>query len=64
MKSTAEVKARIIEIENKLMKITTLMEIEMNKNSSMRNIGFLNFLFKEKAIYQFALSELNNIIES
>lgn len=63
MKDQSQIERRITELQQKLEKVSFELDKEMNRHYKTRNQRLLDFLYKENAVYQFALSELKEIIE-
>lgn len=63
MKSRLEVQGRVFELREKLFFLRDLINEERKKELAKRSTSLLLFLNKEREVFRFALSELENILE-
>jgi hypothetical protein len=63
MDVTAKVESAIKEYEAQLLLLNTALEQEMQKHYKTRKTLLLDFLYKEKVRYQFALSEFKKVLD-
>lgn len=63
MDVTAKVEAAIRDFEAQLLLVETALEQEMQKHYKLRKTLLLDFLYKEKVRYQFALSEFKKVLD-
>jgi hypothetical protein len=64
MKSQPEIECKITELQDRLERIEAAIAKEMEIVFDKRQMRFLNFLNKERAVYRFALSEFEWILKN
>ncbi len=62
MKTRAEIEERVDQLRERLHFVQRLIEEERAKQMPDRSTSLLLFLTKEREVFQFALSELENIL--
>ncbi|MCE3228025.1 MAG: hypothetical protein K0S32_2576 [Bacteroidetes bacterium] len=62
MKAKESVEHRYLELKEKLELIIAEMDKEMDKEYKKRDLNLLNFLYKEKQVYSFAVREFKDIL--
>ena len=64
MNITSRIHIKIEKAEQKLKVIESSIEEELRKPWQIRRKALLDFLYKEKVMYQFLLNELKAVIET